>query len=114
MIDELRAQTAETPLVEFKENNDNPAVIGRLISGISNAARIAGKDAGYVVWGVRDADHAVVGTTFDPDTAKTLRNRFGVAAHNSAQISGVICSALNADLTAQQTPTRPRSGYAPF
>ena len=73
LIDELRVQAAETPLVEFKENNDNPAVIGRLISGISNAARIAGKDAGYVVWGVRDADHAVVGTTFDPDTAKHRR-----------------------------------------
>ena len=69
-IDELRAQAAETSLTEFKENNDNPVVIGQLISSISNAARIAGQDAGYVVWGVRDTDHAVVGTTFDPATAK--------------------------------------------
>ena len=80
LIDELRAQTAETPLVEFKENNDNPAVIGKLISGISNAARIAGKDAGYVVWGVRDTDHAVVGTTFDPDTAKAPRSNSHIGA----------------------------------
>ena len=70
LIDELRAQAAETSLTEFKENNDNPVVIGQLISSISNAARIAGQDAGYVVWGVRDTDHAVVGTTFDPATAK--------------------------------------------
>ena len=73
LVDELRAQAAETSLAEFKENYDDPAVIGRLISGISNAARIAGQDAGYVVWGVRDVDHAVVGTTFDPATAKHKR-----------------------------------------
>ena len=73
LIDELRAQAAETSLAEFKENYDDPAMIGKLISGISNAARIAGKDSGHVVWGVRDADHAVVGTTFEPATARHQR-----------------------------------------
>lgn len=73
LIDELRAQAAETSLAEFKENYDDPAMIGKLISGISNAARIAGEDSGYVVWGVRDADHAVVGTTFEPATARHQR-----------------------------------------
>lgn len=73
LIEELRSQAAETSLAEFKENYDDPTMIGRLISGISNAARIAGEDSGYVVWGVRDADHAVVGTTFDPATAKHKR-----------------------------------------
>ena len=73
LIDDLRAQAAETSLAEFKENYDAPAMIGKLISGISNAARIAKQDSGYVVWGVRDADHAVVGTTFDPATAKHQR-----------------------------------------
>ena len=73
LIDELRARSAETSLAEFKENRDDPAMIGRLISGISNAARIAGQDCGYIVWCVRDADHAVVGTTFDPATAKHKR-----------------------------------------
>ena len=48
-------------------------MIGKLISGISNAARIAGKESGYVVWGVRNADHAVVGTTFDATTASHKR-----------------------------------------
>ena len=44
----------------------------------------------------------------------TLRNRFGVAAHNSAQISGVIRHALDADLIRPADRTRPRSGYVPF
>ena len=73
LVDELRAKPAETSLAEFKENYGDPAGIGKLISGISNAARIAGSECGYIVWGVRDADHAVVGTTFDPATAKHKR-----------------------------------------
>ena len=73
LVDELRGQAAETSLAEFKENYGDPAGIGKLISGISNAARIAGIECGYIVWGVRDTDHAVVGTTFDPATAKHKR-----------------------------------------
>lgn len=62
LIDDLLTFPAETAWVEFKENNTDPRSIGRLISAISNAARIAGRDFGYVVWGVRDHGHAVVGT----------------------------------------------------
>ena len=37
---------------------------------MSNAARLEDKDFGYVVWGVRDAGHAVAGTRFQPSSAK--------------------------------------------
>ena len=70
LIDDLLAFPAETAWVEFKENNTDPRLIGRLISAISNAARIAGQDFGYVVWGVRDHSHAVVGTRFEPAATK--------------------------------------------
>ena len=73
LVDQLRAQPAETSLAEFKESYGDPAGIGKLISGISNAARITGSNCGYIVWGVRDSDHAVVGTVFDPATAKHKR-----------------------------------------
>ena len=73
LIDDLRAQAAESALTEFKANYADPAMVGRLISAIANAARIEERDSGYVVWGVRDADHAVVGTAFDPRTAKQAR-----------------------------------------
>lgn len=66
LIDELRALPAETPWVEFKENNDSAPVIGKLISALGNSARLADKAAAYVVWGLRDGDHAPVGTSFDP------------------------------------------------
>ena len=70
LIDDLRRLPAETTWAEFKENNTDPNVIGKLISALSNAARIEGRDFGYVVWGVRDGDQVVTGTRFEPRSAK--------------------------------------------
>jgi len=66
LIDDLRARPAETSWIEFKENNANGPLIGKLISALSNAARLADQHFAYVVWGVRDGDHALVGTDFEP------------------------------------------------
>lgn len=66
LIDELRSNDSELPYVEFKVNNHAPELIGKLISAISNAARIADQHCGYVIWGIEDSGHAVVGTTFKP------------------------------------------------
>ena len=70
LIEDLRRLPAETAWVEFKENNADPNVIGKLISALSNSARVEDRDFGYVVWGVRDGDHTVAGTRFDPDSSK--------------------------------------------
>lgn len=70
LIDDLRALPAEAMWVEFKENNTDPEMIGKLISALSNAARLADQHFAYAVWGVRDGDHAVTGTTFEPSAAK--------------------------------------------
>ena len=69
LIDELRCSATETSCAEFKQNQADPKMIGKLISALSNAARIEDRDVGYVVWGIRDDDHAVTGTTFNPDAA---------------------------------------------
>ena len=68
LIDDLRALPAETAWLEFKQNNTDPRMIGRLISAVSNAARLEDRDFGYVVWGVRNAGHAVAGTRFEPSS----------------------------------------------
>ena len=70
LIDDLRAASAETACVEFKENNFAPAVIGKYISALANAAALAERDFAYLIWGVRDFDHAVTGTHFEPDAVK--------------------------------------------
>jgi len=56
----------EQGTVEFKSNLDDPEDIGQYLSALANAAALQGQDRAWVVWGVSDGSHAVVGTTFDP------------------------------------------------
>ncbi len=72
LIDELR--TAENALVEFKQNNCDSKLIAKLCSALSNAARIDNKDFAYVLWGIDDTSHEVIGTTFNPDGVKADSN----------------------------------------
>ncbi len=67
---ELCKLPRETEWVEFKEGNDNPRLIGEYLSALSNAAALEGKAFAYLLWGVRDDDHVIVGTRFDPGAAK--------------------------------------------
>jgi len=73
IVEELRKLPAETEWAEFKENKEDPDEIGRYVSALSNSAAIAGKTRGYLVWGIEDGTHDVVGTTFSP-TTKTVGN----------------------------------------
>ncbi len=70
LLHELLALPGETEWLEFKENRADPREIGEYLSALANSAALAGKAAAYLVWGVRDTDHAVVGTSFDPAAAK--------------------------------------------
>jgi len=70
LVDELRARSAEESCVEFKKDNTDPGVIGKLCSALSNAARIDRQDLAYVLWGIQDDNHQVTGTAFDPDAKK--------------------------------------------
>ena len=61
----------ETEWVEFKVNQaTDPQKIGEYLSALSNGAALNGKDAAYVLWGVENDRHAVVGTQFKPAAAK--------------------------------------------
>lgn len=70
LVPELTTLPAETEWVEFKVDNTDPEMIGRSVSALSNSARIAGEDFGYLIWGIEDGTHKTVGTTFDPARAK--------------------------------------------
>jgi predicted HTH transcriptional regulator len=60
----------ETEWVEFKEGKADPQEIGEYLSALANAAALTGKALGYLVWGVNDGSHDVVGTRFVPAAAK--------------------------------------------
>lgn len=70
LINDLRKQSSETTIVEFKKDNIDPKVIGKLCSALSNVARIEQEDCAYVLWGVDDGSHEVLGTRFDPFAKK--------------------------------------------
>ncbi len=70
LVRELCNVSGETEWVEFKENNADPEIIGKNISALSNSAVLSGKTAAYIVWGIRDDDHAVVGTSFEPQRTR--------------------------------------------
>ncbi len=66
LLSELTKLEAETEWVEFKHNNEDPQEIGENISAISNAATLHRKKEGYIVWGIENNTHRVVGTKFQP------------------------------------------------
>ena len=51
LIHELVKLPREVEWVEFKHNNDNSQMIGEYISALANAAALAGKSKGYLLWG---------------------------------------------------------------
>lgn len=60
----------ETEWLEFKCNFQNQEEIGEYISALSNSAALHKKESGFLVWGVKDVTHEVVGTHFQPRKAK--------------------------------------------
>ncbi len=60
----------ETEWVEYKQNHADPQEVGRYISALANGAALNEQRYGYLIWGVEDGTGTLVGTTFDPGTAK--------------------------------------------
>lgn len=75
LIDRLRALPSETEWLEFKRDNTDPHQIGKYLSALSNEACLRGQSHGYLVFGVDDTTHEVVGTRFDPYSAKGKGNQ---------------------------------------
>lgn len=70
LAQELIALPGETEWLEFKRGNTDPQQIGEYISALSNAAALCGKAYAYLMWGVANGSHEVVGTDFSPSTLK--------------------------------------------
>ncbi|MCU0705728.1 MAG: ATP-binding protein, partial [Fimbriiglobus sp.] len=71
---ELRSLPAETEWVEFKQSYVDAEDVGEYLSALSNAAALAGKPYGYLVWGVENGTHQLVDTSFKPRKTKSKGN----------------------------------------
>lgn len=70
LIEKLIMLPKETEWVEFKKDNFNPDLIGKYISVLSNSACLHYKDYGYLLFGIEDKTHKVIGTKFKPKECK--------------------------------------------
>ena len=67
IISECLAYEGEREWFEFKENWFEKDQLGEYISSLSNSAAILGKECAYMIWGITDLDHKIVGTSFKYD-----------------------------------------------
>ncbi len=70
LVVELCKLPNETQWVEFKHNNYLPEMIGQDISALANSATLHEKSCAYMLWGVDDTTHEIVGTEFNMQTVK--------------------------------------------
>ena len=62
LIDALTAKPKETEWIEFKRNFHSKEEIGERISALSNSAYLCNMPFGYIVFGVDDKTHYIIGT----------------------------------------------------
>lgn len=70
LVHELRKLKNETPWVEFKSKNYDPFMIGQDISALANGAALNDKSCAYMLWGIDDTTHEIVGTDHDLQSLK--------------------------------------------
>lgn len=70
LVHNLISLPSETEWIEWKINNWDPERLAKYISGLSNAATLLERPCAYILWGVNNDTHQIVGTSFKYRTAK--------------------------------------------
>ena len=74
LLEELVQQPQESEWIEFKHNFHSPEEIDERISALSNSACILNKEFGYLVFGIENNTHKILGTTFKAKSHKAKGN----------------------------------------
>ena len=61
---------SESDCVEFKKNFANLEDIAKYISALANSDAREKQPKAYLIWGIEDKTHEIIGTTFNPATEK--------------------------------------------
>ena len=82
IIADIQASPQESEWVEIKANNAKPEEIGEYISALANGAAYMGLSKGYLVFGMNDKNHTIIGTSFQPKLEKIgneeIENRIAI------------------------------------
>lgn len=74
LIESLRCKDTEEEWFEFKVDYVDQQRIGEYISALSNSAALSHEEFGYLIYGVDDTTHEIVGTKFHPKRTKGKGN----------------------------------------
>lgn len=70
LVKELIKLPDELQWLEFKHNNYNSDMIGEDISALANGATLKEKSYAYMIWGIDDKTHEIVGTDYNIQNLK--------------------------------------------
>lgn len=120
LVNELCKLPNELQWVEFKHNDYDPKMIGQDISALANSAALYEKNCAYMLWGIDDATHEIVGTKYNLQSLKkgnqelegwlrSLLSRNADFEFQSVQMNGknvgvlIIYRAVNQTVTFEKT-----------
>jgi len=85
-LQELRNLTSETEWFEFKDANNNFSTndIGKYFSALCNEANLLNKDSAWLIFGVHDKTHEIIGTGYrtEKDRLNSLKHQIGQETTN--------------------------------
>lgn len=64
LLSQLVSLPKETEWLEFKHNFHSEEEIGQRLSALSNSAALQNEPFGYLVFGIQDGTHSIIGTSF--------------------------------------------------
>jgi predicted HTH transcriptional regulator len=70
IVREVCSHSVESPWIEFKTNKADSTEIGEYISALSNTATLFNKTSAFMIWGIHNDSHDIIGTTFKPREMK--------------------------------------------
>jgi len=99
MLDKLRHLPAETEIVEFKEakNNFDFSDLGEYFSALCNEANLKDKPFAWLVFGVEDKKHKIVGSYFRPQRKDLDNLKKEIADQTTSRITFIEIYEINQD-----------------
>ena len=86
LLENLVCQPSETEWIEFKVDYQTPEIIGERLSALANGACLQNQKYGYLIFGVEDKAHSIVGTNFKPMTTKKGNEEIGKALRKTVRM----------------------------
>lgn len=97
ILENLRNLLSENEIVEFKEakNNYDFSKLGKYFSALSNEANLCGKPYGWLIFGVEDKKHSIVGTTYRSNRTDLDKLKGEIAYKTTNRISFIDIHEVN-------------------